>query len=103
MMNPPKKDEFGFSIEETDLDLLESLIKSPVFSALKRAVSRYQESCYSVLTTSKDAPKLFETQGRIIGSNVLVKLPELLVTQRRQKNEAKSQRERAQKQFIKKT
>lgn len=72
-------DEYGFPIEDQEAEMLEALIKSPIYAVLKKVLNRYKEACHQTLLTSKDPPLLFETQGRIIGMNVVTKLPELLV------------------------
>lgn len=77
------KTEAESILQEADLILLESLVKSPVFSALKRCIEGYRRQCISVLSQSKDTAILFETQGRLIGMSVVETLPVMLVNQRK--------------------
>lgn len=75
---------FGFDdIAHDDVVLLESLVKSPVFGALKRALKKYEDVCMSELLSGNDTHKLYQTQGRVIGIRVVENLPVILV--RRQK------------------
>lgn len=76
--------DFKIEVNE-DIAMLDSLIRSPAFGALKRVLNKYRESCQSVLLNSKDATALFQTQGRMIGLNVIETLPALLVAQRNEK------------------
>lgn len=71
-------------VNDTDVELLEALVHSAAFAALRRLIGGYQEQCMGILLTSKDSSKLFETQGRMIGSKVIIELP-LLLTQQREK------------------
>lgn len=90
-------ENFFEDLAEDDVILLESLIKSPVYSALKRALDRYRKECQSVLLTAENVHKLYQTQGRIIGINVIEQLPSLMVHRRQVKlkaEETKKQKER---------
>lgn len=84
MIKKPKKElpEFVSLVPEEDLILLDALVKSPAFGALKRLVEAYKKRCMADLVSATDASRLFQTQGRIIGINVLETLPELVVRQR---------------------
>lgn len=97
-----KKSDFDFESpislgNEDDLILLETLIASPVFSALKRVLDKYRAQCQSVLLTETDTTKIFQTQGRIIGVNIVERLPSLLVAQRRANLEKKKEKENPEK------
>lgn len=84
-------DFFGFDdIGTDDLVLLESLIKSPVFGALKRALSKYKDVCLAELLSGNDTHKLYQMQGRIAGINAIENLPVILV---RRKHEAEKKAE----------
>lgn len=67
---------------DDDIVQLEALIQSPAFAALKRVVARYRDKCQGILLTSSDTHQLYQTQGRIIGVNVIESLPALLVKRR---------------------
>lgn len=82
------KNEYGFEISEDDVVMLEALVRSPAFGALKRMLGSYRQQCQSHLLTTKNPPKLFEIQGRIIGINVIENLPGILVARRQSRLEA---------------
>lgn len=72
----------GMEMPEEDVVMLEALIKSPVFAALKRLLEGYRKECFSKLCSSKDTHEIYQTQGRIIGMQVVEGLPGIVVRQR---------------------
>lgn len=74
-MNKPR------ALTEAEKIQLEALVKSPVYGALKVLLDGYRHECLTILTTSKDTHKIFETQGRLIGLNVIENLPAVVVRQ----------------------
>lgn len=70
-------DEFSFDPQEGEM--LEALIKSPIYAVLKKVLNRHKEQYRYILLTSKDPPTIFETQGRIMGMNIITELPEHMV------------------------
>lgn len=88
------------SLPEDDLIMLEALIMSPAFAALKRALDKYRAACNSVLLSATESNRMFQTQGRIIGINTIENLPKILVQQRQvriKKAEAERQLEEKRK------
>lgn len=75
-------------LTEDQFILLESLVRSPVLGALTALLENYKVECYAVLRTSKEMPKIFETQGRLIGMNVVTELPKLIIQQRENQKKA---------------
>lgn len=83
-----------------DLAMLDSLVKSPAFAALKRALAIYRDEARNVLDTATDTANIFRCQGRLAGLKVIENLPGLLVEQWTQKQKkiaeyAKEDEERA--------
>lgn len=77
--------------QDSDVVLLEALIKSPAWAALRRALDVYRRQCESVLHTSAETHKLFQTQGRIMGIKVVEELPGMLVSRRELQEKRKQQ------------
>lgn len=76
--------EFG-SQEEADVLMLEALLKSPAWAALKRALDVYRSTCYSQIMEKSDPHELFEIKGRLLGLKFIENIPGVLVSQRNQK------------------
>lgn len=78
----------------TDIEVshLEALVKSPALGALKALLDIYRDQCVVTLTASKDPVELYQTQGRLIGINMIDNLPSLYLEEkaRREKARAKS-------------
>lgn len=86
-------------LNEDQLQLIEALVKSPVFDALKALIESYREQCISELMSEKNPSKLFEIQGRLIGVNVVQTLPLVRAQQLEAKRKKdKEKEEEAQKQ-----
>lgn len=84
-------------IPSDDIVMLESLIKSPAFGALKRVLKRYKDTYQSQLLTASDLKEVFGLQGRIVGMTVVEELPRLLVQRRADKIEQQKQLEQRNK------
>lgn len=80
-MNP----DFNADIQEEDAILLETLISSPVFGAMKRLLDSYRKTCFSQLLTVNETNQIFKLQGIILGVNAIENLPGNLVARRRAK------------------
>lgn len=93
--NPfPPIPEVKGPLSEEDFIMLESLVKSPVFGALKRVILMYRQEAQSVLETSSDTHKMFQAQGRIAGVKAIENVA-LLVKSWRTSQEVKAKAEDA--------
>lgn len=72
-------------LSEEHIVMLESLIKSPAFLALKRLLASYRANCQNELLSASDVQKIFQIQGRLIGLQVIENLPSIVVHQRGEK------------------
>ncbi len=78
--------EFSLNdLNEDDIILLESLIKSPAFHLLKKVLGIYKGTVLSAFSSCDDSNKMFALQGRLAGLSVVENLPGLLVQQRQTK------------------
>ena len=65
--SPPSKS----TISEEDLIMLESLVKSPAFGALKRLLTTYKLEVAGTLERESDPPSIYRAQGRLIGMRAI--------------------------------
>lgn len=86
-MNIPREspNEVAFNIEEDDVILLQSLIQSPAWVALKRSLKSYKAACESILLNGQDLYTIHRTQGLILGMNTVENLPRILVERQTKK------------------
>lgn len=93
-----------FDLPEEDLVMIESLVKSPAFGALKRLLNIYRQEALGVLKSSDDTHRIFQTQGRLIGMDIIENLPSLTVAQWRERQkvaEARAKEEAARNKRLK--
>lgn len=96
-----------FDLPFEDMEMLESLVKSPAFGALKRAIGQYRASVESQMLTVEDPHRIFNLQGQLVGLRVTENLPGLIVRRKTEiekreelKRQTKVEGERQKKEFF---
>lgn len=74
------------SLNDDDMVLLESLIRSPAFTLIKKITKMYRDEALSQLTSSTDTHMIYRSQGRVISLNAVDNLG-LLVQEWRNRQE----------------
>lgn len=83
----------SFRMSDEDMAMVDSLVRSPVFGALKRLIRQHTEQAQGLLMSSDDHNAMLRLQGRIQGLHVIETLPELIVMQNDAKNKQKADAE----------
>lgn len=78
-------------MSDEDMAMVDSLVRSPVFGALKRLIRQHTEQAQGLLMSSDDHNAMLRLQGRIQGLHVIETLPELIVMQNDAKNKQKAE------------
>lgn len=76
--------EHKLAIDDETVIMLETLIQSPAFTALKKVIAQYRATTHATLYTSNESHDLYRSQGVLIGLGVVENLPSLLVSQRQE-------------------
>lgn len=92
-MNSDQVNIMGMS--EDDLIMLESMVKSPVWGAFKKAIGSYRKSIQSQLLTGNEMSDIHRNQGRIISLDAVEQLPVLLVSRHQAKQKKAEEQENA--------
>lgn len=70
--NPfPQPQKLASPLSDEDFIMLESLVKSPAFTVLRKVIALYKAEATGVLETESDTHKMFQAQGRIAGAKAI--------------------------------